>query len=171
MHLTKQRSPPHLPHRGPGSLRPRPHQRALRERRGRDQHRGAERRLLCRRDGATVPRRPSRKSLRAPSVALLHRLAPRTHPSPQQPRLQHGRSGGARGARRGGTGPEGHGGRPDVRPLHGQQYGIPRLPHQPRLLAGRDGPFPVLSPVAFCIPLYERRWTHPSQVEKTASTL
>lgn len=135
----------YLLHRRPGPVRSRPHQRALWERRWRDQQRGAERWLLCWRSGTTLPRHPSRKPLRSPSVALLHHLSARPHPSPQQPGLQHGQSGGARRAGRRGTGPEGHGGGPNLRPLHGQQYRIPRLPHQPRLMAGRDGPFPVLS--------------------------
>lgn len=134
-----------LLHRWPGPVRSRPRQWALRECRRRNQQHGAERRLLCRCSGATVPRHPSRKPLRSPSVALLDHLSARPHPSSQQSGLQHGQSGGAGWARRCGTGPEGDGRRPDLRPLHRQQYGIPRLPHQPRLMAGRDGPFPVLT--------------------------
>lgn len=131
--------------RRPGPVRPRAHQWALRQRRRRDQQRSVERQLLRRRCGTTLPRHTSRKSLRPPSVALLHHLRARPHPSPQQPGLQHGQSGGAGWTRRCGTGPQGHGRGPDLRPLHGQQYGIPRLPHQPRLVAGRDGPLPVLT--------------------------
>lgn len=134
-----------LLHRWPGPVRSGTHQRALWECRGRDQQRSAERRLLCGRSGTAVPRHPSRKSLRSPSVALLHHLSARSHPSPQQSGLQHGQSGGAGRAGRRGTGSEGHGRGPNLRPLHRQQYRIPRLPYQPRLMAGRDGPFPVLS--------------------------
>lgn len=129
--------------RRPGPVRSRPRQRALRERRRCDQH--AERRLLRRRGGTALPRHPSGKPLRSPPVALLHRLSARPPSSPQQPELQHGQPGGTGGAGWCGTGSEGHGRRPDLRPLHREQYGIPWLPHQPRLMAGRDGPFPVLS--------------------------
>lgn len=129
--------------RRPGPVRSRPRQRALRERRRCDQR--AERRLLRRRGGTALPRHPSGKPLRSPPVALLHRLSARPHSSPQQPELQHGQPGGTGGAGWCGTGSEGHGRRPDLRPLHREQYGIPWLPHQPRLMAGRDGPFPVLS--------------------------
>lgn len=135
----------YLLHRWPGAVRSRAHQWALRECRRRDQQRGAERWLLCRCSGTTLPRHPSRKPLRSPSVALLHHLSARPHPSSQQPGLQHGQSGGAGRAWWSGTGPEGHGRGPHLRPIHRQQYRIPRLPHQPRLLAGRDGPFPVLT--------------------------
>lgn len=135
----------YLPHRWPGPVRSWAHQWALRECRRRDQQRSAEQRLLCRCSGTTLPRHPSRKPLWTPSVALLHHFSARPHPAPQQPGLQHGQSGGAGWAWRGGTGPEGHGRGPDVRPLHRQQYRIPRLSHQPCLMAGRDGPFPVLS--------------------------
>lgn len=134
-----------LLHRWPGPVRSGSHQRALRECRGRDQQCGAERRLLCRRHRPDLPRHPSGEPLRSPSVALLHHLSARPHPAPQQPGLQHGQSGGARGSGRSGAGSEGHGRGPHLRPLYRQQYGIPRLPHQPRLMAGRDGPFPVLN--------------------------
>ena len=140
----------YLLHRWPGPLRSRPHQWALWECRWRVQQCGAERRLLCRCSGTTLPRHPSRQPLWSPSVALLHHFSARPHPSPQQPGLQHGQSRGAGWAGRRGTGPEGHGRRPDLRPLHRQQYGIPWLPHQPRLMAGRNGPFPVLSLVEDC---------------------
>lgn len=130
-------------HRWPGSVRSRPHQRALWECRRCDQH--AERRLLRRCGRTALPRHPSGKPLRSPPVAFLHRLSAWPHSPPQQPELQHGQPSGAGGTRWCGPGSEGHGGRPNLRPLHGEQYGISWLPHQPRLMAGWDGPFPVLS--------------------------
>lgn len=131
--------------RRPGPVGSQPHQWALRERWRRDQRRSAERRFLCWRSRTNLPRHPISEPLRPPSVAILHSLSAGPHSSPQQPGLQHGQSGGAGGARRGGTGSEGHGRWPHLRPLYGQQYGISRLPHQPCLMAGWDGPFPVLS--------------------------
>lgn len=135
----------YLPHRRPGPVRSRAHQQALRERGRREQQHGAERWLLRRRVRAALPRHSRREPLRSPSVALLYHLSAGPHPAPQQPGLWHGQSGGAGRSRWCGTGPEGNGRRSDVRSFHRQQYGIPRLSHQPRLVAGRDGPFPVLS--------------------------
>lgn len=135
----------YLPHRWPGPVWSRPHQRALRKRGRRDQQHGAERRLLCRRVRAALPRHSSREPLRSPSVAFLYHLSAGSHPTPQQPGLWDGQSGGAGWTRWCGTGPEGNGRRSNVRSFHRQQYGIPRLSHQPRLMAGRDGPLPVLS--------------------------
>lgn len=134
-----------LPRRWPGAVRSRPRQWALRQRRRRDQQHGAERWLLRRRSRTALPWHPLGEPLRSPSVALFHRLSAWPHPSPQQPRLQHGQSCGAGRAWWRGTGPEGNGRRSHLRPLHGQQYRVPRLPHQSCLMAGRDGPFSVLS--------------------------
>lgn len=106
--------PPPLPRRRPGAVGPGPRQRALRQRGRRDGGRGAQRQLLGGRGGAALPRHQGGEPLRPAAVTLLHHLGARPHPPAQQPGLQHGQSGGAERTRRGGAGPQGHGGGPDL---------------------------------------------------------
>ncbi|KAM4774256.1 LIM/homeobox protein Lhx4 isoform 2-T2 [Cyanocitta cristata] len=129
-------------------LRARPQQQGVRLRGGRGGRTVAERRLLHGGHGTDVPGLAGRQPLRPPAVAVLHLVAAGPPALAQRAGLRHGRQPGAGGPR--GAGGEsdaaGHGrGGPHLRHLHGEQRRVPRLSHQPGLLAGRHGSPPFLS--------------------------
>uniref|UniRef100_A0A8B9CJV5 LIM homeobox 4 n=1 Tax=Anser brachyrhynchus TaxID=132585 RepID=A0A8B9CJV5_9AVES len=146
--LTPPSALPLVPGRRPDPLRARPHQQGLRHGRGRGRRTVDERQLLHGRDGTIVPGLAGRQPLRAPPVAVVH-LVPAVPPAlAQRAGLRHGQRPGAGGTR--GAGGESdaarHGrGGPHLRHLHGEQRRVPRLSHQPGLLAGRHGSPPLLN--------------------------